>query len=142
MVHRSIVSVQTSAFEHQVKLGCRVSPASSQRSLTGDLNRGIDGVFEALRVVGRGLVSVAAAHAKVAGAHLAQGEPEMSRDRFGFLERHGASIPCRYPFIGGSASLSLCPPRGAFFSVPHTCSFRPSGPMASAVWSRMADRAY
>src|SRR6266516_6767825 len=40
------------------------SPASSQRSLAGDLNRGIDGVFEILRVVGRGLVSVAAAHAK------------------------------------------------------------------------------
>src|SRR5262249_23339456 len=67
-----------------------ISPAnsvrcSSQRSLTGDLNRGIDGVFEILRVVGRGLVSVAAAHAIVAGAHLAQGEPEMSRDRFGLL---------------------------------------------------------
>ncbi len=80
------------------------SPASSQRSLTGDLNRGIDGVFEILRVVGHGLVSVAAAHAKVAGAHLAQGEPEMSGDRFGFLERHGASMPCGCPLIGGCAS--------------------------------------
>src|SRR5262249_28175050 len=104
MVHRSIVSVQTRAFEHQVKLGCRVSPGSSQRALAGHLNRGIDGVFEILRVVGRALVSVAAAHAKVAGAHFAQGEPEMSRDRFGFLERHGASIPWRWPSIGVGAS--------------------------------------
>src|SRR5262249_22770031 len=125
IVHRSIVSVQTSAFEHRVKLGCRVSPASSQRSLTGDLNRGIDGVFEALRVVGRGLVSVTAAHAKVAGAHLAQGEPEMSRDRFGFLERHGASLPCRSPSIGGSAFYSLCPPRGTCYFTPNICPSRP-----------------
>src|SRR5262245_19529205 len=105
IVHRSIASVPRSAFEQRVS-GCRISPAnsvrcSSQRSLTGDLNRGIDGVFEILRVVGRGLVSVAAAHAIVAGAHLAQGEPEMSRDRFGFLERHGASLPWRCPLIGG-----------------------------------------
>src|SRR5262249_59583823 len=106
-----------------------VSPASSQRSLTGDLNRGIDGVFEALRVVGRGLVSVAAAHAKVAGAHLAQGEPEMSRDRFGFLERHGASMPCRYPFIGGSASFSPFPPPGACFSSPKIFFLPPLCPL-------------
>src|SRR5262245_4366758 len=110
-VHRSPFdcSVQKSAFEHRVKLGCRISPAtsvprSSRRALAGHLDRGIDGVFKILRVVGYGLVSVAGAHAIVAGAHLAQGEPEMSRDRFGFLERHGASMPCRYPFIGGSAS--------------------------------------
>src|SRR5262245_19446417 len=90
VVRRSTVSVQKSAREHREKLGCGISPAasvrcSSQRSLTGDLNRGIDGVFEIRRVVGRGLVSVAAGHAIVAGAHLAQREPEMSRDRFGLL---------------------------------------------------------
>src|SRR5262249_4763693 len=62
---------------------------SSRRSLTGHLNSGVDGVFEAVRVVGRGLVSIAEVHAKVARAHLAQSEPEMARDRFGFLERHG-----------------------------------------------------
>src|SRR5262249_1690356 len=49
----------------------------------------VDGVFEAVRVVGRGLVSIAEVHAKVARAHLAQSEPEMACDRFGFLERHG-----------------------------------------------------
>jgi hypothetical protein len=62
---------------------------SSRRSLTGHLNCGVDGVFETIRVVGRGLVSIAEVHAIVARAHLAQSEPEMARDRFGFLERHG-----------------------------------------------------
>jgi hypothetical protein len=47
------------------------------------------GVFEIVRVVGRGLVSIAEVHAIVAGAHHAQSEPEMARDRFGFLVRHG-----------------------------------------------------
>src|SRR5215470_10751867 len=65
---------------------------SSQRSPTGHLNRGIDGVFEIVRVIGRGLVSLAEVHAILARAHLAQSEPEMARDRFGFLERHGASM--------------------------------------------------
>src|SRR5215471_10115997 len=63
---------------------------SSQSSLTGHLNRGVDGVFETVRVVRRHLVSIAEVHAIVARAHLAQGEPEMSRDRFGLLERHSA----------------------------------------------------
>ncbi|TMJ80944.1 MAG: AraC family transcriptional regulator [Alphaproteobacteria bacterium] len=63
---------------------------SSQSSLTGHLNRCFDGVFEAVCVVARCLVSIAEVHAIVARAHLAQGEPEMARDRFGFLERHGA----------------------------------------------------
>src|SRR5262249_48583255 len=35
------------------------------------------------------LVSIAEVHAIVAGAQLAQSEPEVARDRFGFLERHG-----------------------------------------------------
>src|SRR5262249_4061941 len=65
------------------------SGCSSQRSPTGQLNRGIDGVFQIVRVVGRGLVSIAEVHAIVVGAQLAQSEPEMARDRFGFLERHG-----------------------------------------------------
>jgi hypothetical protein len=72
----------------------------SQSSLTGHLNRGIDGVLETVRVVGRILVSIAEVHPIVARAHLAQGEPEMARDRFGLLERHGASRPNRYPLIG------------------------------------------
>ena len=59
------------------------------RSLTGHLNRGIYGVFEIVRVVGRGLVSIAEVHAIVARAYFAQSEPEVARDRFGFLERHG-----------------------------------------------------
>jgi hypothetical protein len=54
----------------------------------GHLNRGIDGVFEIVLVVSRGLVSIAEVHAIFAGAKLAQSEPEMARDRFGFLERH------------------------------------------------------
>src|SRR5262249_15367138 len=58
-------------------------------SLTGHLNRSIDGVFEIVRVIGRRLVSIAEVHAVVAGAHLAQSEPEMARNRFSFLERHG-----------------------------------------------------
>src|SRR6516164_5437965 len=45
-----------------------------------------------VRVVGRGFVSIAEVHAIVARAHLAQSDPEMARDRFGFLERHGASM--------------------------------------------------
>src|SRR5262249_47957111 len=41
-----------------------------------------------VRVVGCGLVSIAEVHAIFAGAHHAQSEPEMARDRFGLLERH------------------------------------------------------
>src|SRR5262249_37068866 len=62
---------------------------SSQLSLMGHRNHGINGVFELVCVVGRGLVSIAEVHAIVAGAQLAEGKPEMARDRFGFLERHG-----------------------------------------------------
>src|SRR5262249_25523379 len=65
-----------------------------QSPLTGHLDRGTDGVFKTGRVVGRCLVSIAEVHAIVAGAHLAQGESEMARDRFGFLELHRASTPC------------------------------------------------
>jgi hypothetical protein len=58
----------------------------SHRSFTGHLNRGIDGIF--VRAVSRALVSIAEVHAIVARAHLAQGEPEMARKRFGLLERY------------------------------------------------------
>src|SRR5262249_17845585 len=51
----------------------------------------IDGIFEIVRVVRSGLVSIAEVHAIIAGAHHAKSEPEMARDRFGFLERHDAS---------------------------------------------------
>ena len=62
---------------------------SSQRSLTGHLNRGINGVIEIVRVVGRGLVSIAEVHAIFARAQQAQREPEVARNRFRFLERYG-----------------------------------------------------
>ena len=61
----------------------------SQLSLTGHLNRSIDGVFEIVRVVSRGLVPIAKVHAIIARAYFAQREAEMARDRFRFLERHG-----------------------------------------------------
>src|SRR5262249_39665393 len=64
----------------------------------------IDGIFEIVRVVGSGLVSIAEVHAIIAGAHHAKSEPEMARDRFGFLERHDASkLYLGEPFVGGSA---------------------------------------
>jgi hypothetical protein len=56
---------------------------------TGHLNRGFDRIFEIVRVLSRRLVSIAEVHAIRARAHLAQSEPEMARDRFGFLEHHG-----------------------------------------------------
>jgi hypothetical protein len=60
-----------------------------QRSLMGHLNRSIDGVFEIVRVVGRGFVSIAEVHAIFARVQQAQREPEVARNRFRFLERHG-----------------------------------------------------
>src|SRR5262249_16617655 len=68
--------------------------------LTGHLNRRVDGVFEIVRVVGRGLVSIAEVHAKVARAR-AQSETEMTRDRFGLLEHHGA-VHWRFRFLVAS----------------------------------------
>ena len=47
---------------------------------TGHLNRGVDSVFEIVRIVGHGLVSIAAVHAIIARAYLTQSEPEMARD--------------------------------------------------------------
>jgi hypothetical protein len=52
-----------------------------------------DSVFEIVGVVGRTLFSIEEVHTIVARAHLAQSEAEMARDRFGFLVRHGASMP-------------------------------------------------
>ena len=60
----------------------------SPTSPTGHPKRGIYRVFEAVSVVGRGLVSIAEVHAIVARAHLAKSEPEMTSNRFGFSERH------------------------------------------------------
>ena len=83
---------------------------SSHPSLTGHLDRGDDGVFEIVRVVGCGVVSIAQVHAIVARAHLAQSEPEMSRDRFGFLERHDA-VHWRFRFLVAlppASDLLLC----------------------------------
>src|SRR5262249_10355502 len=65
-----------------------VMRSSSQLSLTSHFNRSVDRVFEVVSVVGVSLVSIADVHAIVAGAQLAQSEPEMTRNRFGFLERH------------------------------------------------------
>ena len=61
---------------------------ASRRALSGHLDRGSDSVLETVRVVGRGLGSIAKVYAIVAGAHLAERDVEMARDRFGFLERH------------------------------------------------------
>ena len=60
-----------------------------QRALMGHLNRSIDGVFEIVRVVRRSFVSIAEVHAIFARAQQAQREPEVARNRFSFLERHG-----------------------------------------------------
>ena len=62
---------------------------SSHPSLTGHLDRGDDGVFEIVRVVGRGFVSIAEVHAIFARVQQAQREPEVARNRFRFVERHG-----------------------------------------------------
>jgi hypothetical protein len=62
--------------------------SSLQLALTSHRDGGVNGVFEIDRVVGRGLVSIAEVHAIFAGAQQAQGEPEMARDRFRFLERN------------------------------------------------------
>src|SRR5262249_59151781 len=43
---------------------------------------------------------IAEVHAIVAGAKLAQSEPEMARDRFGFLERQGEATGPFRPFFG------------------------------------------
>src|SRR5262245_57593794 len=90
----------------------------NKTSLTGHLNRGVDGVFEIVRVVGRGLISITEVHAIVAEAHRAQGEPEMSRDRFGFLERHGA-VHWWFRF------LVALPPSETCYSAPKICSSLP-----------------
>src|SRR5262249_14162661 len=62
------------------------------------------GVFEIVRVVGRGLVSIAKVHAIVAGAHHAPSEPEMTRARFGLSDRNGFVKPS-----SGSVSNCSCP---------------------------------
>jgi hypothetical protein len=77
------------------------------RSLTGQLNRGIGGVLEIVRVTGRWLVSIAEPHAIIARAHLAQGEAKMSRDRFGFLERRGPPLRRQNYPAGGALMLLL-----------------------------------
>src|SRR5262249_10424488 len=73
----------------------------------GHLNRGIYGVFEIVRVVGRGFVSIAEVHAIVAGAKLAQSEPEMAGDRFGFPDRHEYSKGMPHGISGESVRLVL-----------------------------------
>src|SRR5262249_12326567 len=65
----------------------------------------IDGIFEIVRVVGRNLGSITEVHAIVARAYLAQSEPEVPRDRFGFLERHEYS---NGQFCGPLRGVSAC----------------------------------
>src|SRR6516225_7433797 len=108
--------------------------SSSQRSLTGHLNRGTDGVFEIVRVVGRGLVSIAEVHAIVARAHLAQSEPEMSRDRFGFLERHDA-VHWRFRFL-----VALPPASDLLLCAKHLFVAAMVVAIAPAEGSRMSNR--
>jgi len=74
----------------------RPSTAYLEYLILNHLPSTYNGVFETVRVTGRRLVSIAEVHAIVARAHLAQSEPEMTRNRFGLLERHGALMPCRY----------------------------------------------
>ena len=62
--------------------------SNSQLSVTSHFNRSVERIFEVVSVIGRNLVSIAEVHAIVAEAKLAQSEPEMARDRFGFPERH------------------------------------------------------
>src|SRR5262245_43900299 len=72
-----------------------VSISRCTQSFAGHLNRSIDGIFETVRVVGRALVPLAEVHAKVARAQQAQRESEVSRNRFGLLERHRTDQRCR-----------------------------------------------
>jgi hypothetical protein len=79
------------AKNYQARLAAPEIPimrASTALGFARHLNRRPDSVFESVRVVGRGLFSIGKVHAIVAGAHLAQREPEMARDRFSFLVRH------------------------------------------------------
>src|SRR5262249_796181 len=95
--------------------------------------RATDGVFESARVAGRGFVSIAEAHAIVTGAHLAQSKSEMARDGFGFLERHGASIPSRSHLIGGLL-LSRFAPRVGLVPLRKTFVRRRHGGGNRACW--------
>src|SRR5262249_61279820 len=91
-----------------------------KRSLTGHRNPGINGVFELVCVVGRGLVAIAEVHAIDAGAQLAQGKPEMARNRFGFLERHEyfKEMPQRYLWRGSRCRIELSNTRRGLLSPP------------------------
>jgi hypothetical protein len=97
----------------------RLCMVELQSSATGHLNRGVNGVFEIVRVVGRGLVSIAKVHAVIARAYLAQSEPKTARDGFGFLKRHGASLSNRYALIGGPL-LSRFAPRVGLVTLRQT----------------------
>src|SRR5262245_35943232 len=68
------------------------SHGATRSGFTRHLNRRPHSIFESVRVIGRGLFSIAKVHPIVARAHLAEREPEMAGDRFGFLVRHGASM--------------------------------------------------
>ena len=78
-----------------------------QRPLTGHLHCGTHCIFKIAGVISRGLVSTWQVHAIVTRAYLAQSEPEMACDRFGFLERHGASMLYQHPLIGGCDLVAL-----------------------------------
>ena len=74
---------------------------SSQRSLTGHLDRSIDGVFEIVRVVGRGLVSIAEVHATATLSRAAvhpqrhRLERTLPADRAGDKRAQGGLVPNR-----------------------------------------------
>src|SRR5262249_21640771 len=101
--------------------------SSSQRSLTGHLDRGFDGVFEIIRVVGCGLISIAEVHAVFARANLSQSEPEMARDRFCSLEHHGcvksssdSTQRRRIPLHLANSFLSRSAPRAGLVALRQT----------------------
>jgi len=102
-----------STSNHKAPPDAQQVPAAEPR--IAPISRATNGVFEIVCVVGRSLVSIAEVHTIVAGAQLAQGKPEMARNRFGFLERHIRSVlrtAARYEcvpltFDAGVVSLQL-----------------------------------
>jgi Arabinose-binding domain of AraC transcription regulator, N-term len=126
-------------FSFSVLNGCgdaitsRLCTVELQSSPTGHLNRGMDGVFEIVPVVSRGLVSIAEVHAIVARAHLAQSEPEMARERLGFLKRHGPSMSSRYPW-SADPLLSRFAPRVGLVTLRQTFVRRSHGGGDRSCW--------
>ena len=96
--------------------------SSSQRSLPDHLDRGFDGIFEIIRVVGRHLISIAEVHAIVARAKLAQGKPEMARVRLSAIVAACASAYSRSRALTLAMAASISPARLTWASTASTMS--------------------